>query len=107
LEGIFVSVDPNRDSNERIEEYVKIFHPDLIGLTQKKNDSPELKDILKKFKIHVSKIYLTDEDEKEDMKTLQENAPEVIEKLSKLAVKADEKYTLDHTIVVYLMGPDN
>ena len=30
---IFVSVDPNRDSNERIEEYVKIFHPDLIGLT--------------------------------------------------------------------------
>jgi len=33
LEGIFVSVDPNRDSNERIEEYVKIFHPDLIGLT--------------------------------------------------------------------------
>ncbi len=107
MEGIFVSVDPNRDSNERIEEYVKIFHPDLIGLTQKKNDSPELKDILKKFKIHVSKIYLTDEDEKEDMKTLQENAPEVIEKLSKLAVKADEKYTLDHTIVVYLMGPDN
>ena len=107
LEAIFVSVDPNRDTNQRIEEYVKIFHPNLIGLTQKKNDSPELKDILKRFKIHVSKIYLTDEDEKEDMKTLQENAPEVIEKLSKLAVKADEKYTLDHTIVVYLMGPDN
>jgi protein SCO1 len=40
---IFVSVDPNRDSNERIEEYVKIFHPDLVGLTQKRNDSPELK----------------------------------------------------------------
>lgn len=30
---IFVSVDPNRDSNERIDEYVKIFHPDLMGLT--------------------------------------------------------------------------
>lgn len=30
---IFVSVDPNRDSNERIEEYCKIFHPDLTGLT--------------------------------------------------------------------------
>ena len=67
LESIFVSVDPNRDSSERIDEYTKIFHPDLKGLTQKRNDSPELKDILKKFKIHVSKIYLTDEDEKEDL----------------------------------------
>lgn len=62
LEAIFVSVDPNRDTSQRIEEYTKIFHEDLIGLTQKRNDSPELKDILKKFKIHVSKIYLTDEE---------------------------------------------
>lgn len=110
LEAIFVSVDPNRDTNERIDEYTKIFHESLIGLTQKKNDSPELKDILKKFKIHVSKIYLTDEDEKEDLKTLKDNAPEVVEMLQKtsaLSVKPDEKYTLDHTIVVYLMGPDN
>lgn len=30
---IFVSVDPNRDSNERIEEYCKIFHSDMVGLT--------------------------------------------------------------------------
>ena len=30
------------------------------------------------FKIHVSKIFLTDEDEKEDLKTLGENAPEVL-----------------------------
>ena len=76
-------------------------------MTQKHNDSPELKDILRKFKIHVSKIYLTDEDEKEDMKTLQENAPEVAAKLAEHKLTQDEKYTLDHTIVVYLMGPDN
>jgi cytochrome oxidase Cu insertion factor (SCO1/SenC/PrrC family) len=81
LEGIFVSVDPNRDTAERIDEYTKIFHENLIGLTTKRNDSPELKDILKKFKIHVSKIYLTDEDEKQDLKTLEENAPEVLEML--------------------------
>lgn len=108
---IFVSVDPNRDSNERIEEYVKIFHKDIIGLTHKKNDSPELKSILKSFKIHVSKIYLTDEDEQEDLKTLEENAPEVLEKMQEVDKKEgkkankDDKYTLDHTIVVYLMGP--
>ena len=70
LEAIFVSVDPDRDSDERIEEYCKIFDEKLIGLTHKKNDSVELKDMLKKFKIHVSKIFLTEEEEKEDLKSL-------------------------------------
>jgi cytochrome oxidase Cu insertion factor (SCO1/SenC/PrrC family) len=70
LEAIFVSVDPDRDSNERIEEYCKIFDEKLVGLTHKSNSHVELKDMLKKFKIHVSKIYLTDEEEKEDLKTL-------------------------------------
>jgi cytochrome oxidase Cu insertion factor (SCO1/SenC/PrrC family) len=63
--------------------------------------------MLKKFKIHVSKIYLTDEEVKEDMQTLKENAPEVIEKLGSLENNKDEKYTLDHSIIVYLIGPDN
>jgi len=107
LDAIFVSVDPDRDTNERIEEYCRIFHPDLIGLTHKTNDHSELKDLLRKFKIHVSKIYLTDEEEEEDKQTLKENAPEVLEKMEKIKGKKDEKYTLDHSIVVYLMGPDN
>jgi len=70
LEAIFVSVDPDRDSNERIEEYCKIFDPSLIGLTHKSNDNTELTELLKRFKIHVSKILLTEEEEKEDMKSL-------------------------------------
>jgi len=70
LEAIFVSVDPDRDSNERIEEYCKIFDPAITGLTHKANDNAELKEILKKFKIHVSKILLTEDEEKEDMKSL-------------------------------------
>ena len=70
LEALFVSVDPDRDSNERIEEYCKIFHPDLKGLTHKTNSNEDLKTILKKFKIHVSKILLTEEEEQEDLKSL-------------------------------------
>lgn len=107
MEAIFVSVDPDRDSNERIEEYCKIFDPSIKGLTHKSNDNQELKEILKKFKIHVSKILLTEAEEKEDMKSLQEHAPEVIDKLGKFEKKKDDKYTLDHSIIVYLMGPDN
>ena len=110
---IFVSVDPNRDSHARIDEYCKIFHPDMVGLTHKSNDSPELKGMLKSFKIHVSKIFLSEKDEEEDMKLLNENAPAVVEKMKEVDAReqkpaqtpADEKYTLDHTIVVYLMGP--
>lgn len=100
-------MDPDRDSNERIEEYSKIFDEKMIGLTHKSNDHPELKEMLKKFKIHVSKIYLSDEEVKEDMQTLKENAPEVLEKLKDIQLKKDEKYTLDHSIIVYLIGPDN
>lgn len=107
LEALFISVDPDRDSNERIDEYCKIFDEKLIGLTHKYNDHPELKDMLKKFKIHVSKIYLTDDEVKEDMETLKENAPQVIEKMKDLEVKKNENYTLDHSIIVYLIGPDN
>lgn len=70
IEAIFVSVDPDRDSNERIKEYCKIFDESLIGLTHKSNNNPELKDLLKKFKIHVSKILLSEEEEKEDLKSL-------------------------------------
>ena len=107
LEAIFVSVDPDRDSMERIGEYCKLFDPSLIGLTHLSNNNSELKEMLKKFKIHVSKILLTDEEEQEDMKSLKEHAPEVIEKLGGLEKKKDEKYTLDHSIIVYLIGPDN
>ncbi len=112
LEGIFVSVDPDRDSLDRIKEYCELFDPSIIGLTQKSNASQELKDMLKSFKIHVSKIYLTDEEEKEDMETLKQNAPQVEQKMKeweqqKQKKAEEEKYTLDHSIVVYLMGPDN
>lgn len=100
-------MDPDRDSNERIGEYVKLFDPSLIGLTHLSNNHPELKEMLKKFKIHVSKILLTEEEEQEDMKSLKEHAPQVLEQLGKFEKKKDEKYTLDHSIIVYLIGPDN
>jgi protein SCO1/2 len=33
VQGLFVSVDPKRDSFQVLDEYVSYFHPSLIGLT--------------------------------------------------------------------------
>jgi protein SCO1/2 len=107
LASVFVSLDPDRDTSERISQYCRIFDEDMMGLTHKTNDDPDLKEILKKFKIHSSKIFLTEEEEKEDEDAMKACAPDVIELMKDKKVKKDDKYSLDHTIVTYLMGPDN
>ncbi len=33
VQPVFISIDPERDSVEKVREYVKGFHPRLIGLT--------------------------------------------------------------------------
>ena len=36
VNGLFVSVDPNRDNTTRLAEYVNYFHPNIIGATAEK-----------------------------------------------------------------------
>lgn len=107
LESVFVSLDPDRDTPERIKKYCKIFDDDMYGLTHKSNDNPDLIQMLKNFKIHSSKIFLTEEEEKEDEEAMKAIAPEVIEQMQADKPKKNDKYSLDHTIVTYLMNPDN
>jgi protein SCO1/2 len=107
LDCIFVSVDPDRDTPERIDNYCNLFDKKIIGLTSISNEHAELKDTLKKFKIHSSKIYLSKDDEEEDKKNLQKNAPGVLNHMDKFQPKNNLRYSLDHTIVTYLMGPNN
>jgi protein SCO1 len=107
LDCVFVSVDPDRDTLERIKKYCKLFDDKIIGVTSPSNDDPSLKEMLKAFKIHSSKIYLSKEDEEEDLKNLQKNVPDVVNQMNNLQPKINAKYSLDHTIVTYLMGPNN
>mgnify|MGYP001271817202 CR=1 FL=1 len=88
LKTVFVSVDPDRDNPQRIKKFLSLFDPSIVGLTGKSNDDPDLKDCMKKFKIYASKIEL-DEGEK------------------KTAPGKPRPYTLDHTIITYLMTDDN
>ncbi len=37
VNGLFISVDPNRDNTVRLEEYTHYFHPNIIGATAEKD----------------------------------------------------------------------
>ncbi|XP_010032430.2 protein SCO1 homolog 1, mitochondrial [Eucalyptus grandis] len=71
---VFISVDPERDTVEQVHEYVKEFHPNLIGLT---GTPDEIKKVARAYRVYY-------------MKTAEE----------------DSDYLVDHSIVMYLMGPD-
>ncbi|KAJ1381201.1 Thioredoxin-like superfamily [Sesbania bispinosa] len=71
---VFISVDPERDTVEQVGEYVKEFHPKLIGLT---GSPDEIKGVARAYRVYY-------------MKTAEE----------------DSDYLVDHSIVIYLMGPD-
>jgi len=38
VKGLFVSLDPNRDRPEKLKEYVKFFHREIIALTGKESE---------------------------------------------------------------------
>jgi len=46
VQGLFISVDPERDSLDKLAEYAKYFHPDMLGIT---GDLELLQDIAKRY----------------------------------------------------------
>lgn len=49
---IFITVDPERDTAEKMKNYVSLFHPSLVGLT---GTPDQIKDVLKHYKIYAAK----------------------------------------------------
>jgi len=73
---VFITMDPERDTPEKLAAYIKSFHPRLVGLT---GSPAELASALKAYRVYAKKV----PDEKDPA-----------------------SYTMDHSSVVYLMGPD-
>ena len=73
---VFVSVDPERDTPVQLGKYVASFHPRLVGLT---GSQAEVDAAAKAYRVYYKKI----RDE-----------------------KSSAGYTVDHTALIYLMGPD-
>lgn len=74
LQPIFISIDPGRDTPAIMGEYVRAFHPALIGLT---GSEEAIAAVAKAYRVH----YVRAGDDPED-------------------------HMIDHSAVIYLMGPD-
>jgi len=82
VQPIFVTIDPERDTPEVMARYVKQFDPRLVGLS----GSPEqIAAIAKEYRVFYEKV-------KEDG--------------AEGEAAGDDDYTMDHSSVAYLMGPD-
>ncbi|XP_066296245.1 protein SCO1 homolog, mitochondrial-like [Branchiostoma lanceolatum] len=55
---IFISIDPERDDVKSIAEYVKEFHPDLVGLT---GSLEQVKQVSKNFRVYYSQGPIDDD----------------------------------------------
>ncbi len=73
---VFVTIDPARDRPEMVKAYVENFDPRLVGLT---GTDEQVAAIAQAYRVFYQKV---------------EN------------LKNPQDYTMDHTSIVYLMGPD-
>src|SRR4029077_8026003 len=73
---VFITVDPERDTPQAMAEYVKSFGPNFVGLT---GSIEAIAAAAKAYRVAYSKIENKD---------------------------SPGEYTVDHSAIVYLMGPD-
>ncbi len=73
---VFVSIDPERDTPDVVKAYVSNFHPQMVGLT---GSLEQVQQMTTAYRVFYQKV---------------ENA------------KRPQDYTMDHSSILYLMGPD-
>ena len=73
---VLITVDPERDTPEQLASYVKSFHPRLVGLT---GTPAEIEAVAKAYRVYFKKV---------------------------ADPKSTAGYTIDHSALIYVMGPD-
>ncbi|MEX2200546.1 MAG: SCO family protein [Dongiaceae bacterium] len=76
VQPLFVTVDPARDTPAAMAEYVALFDAGIVGLT---GTEQEIADIARAYRVHYARAEI-------------EGAP--------------DDYMMDHSVLLYLMGPD-
>lgn len=76
VQGIFISVDPERDTPEHVQQYAQYFHPNIMGVTGK----PEvLAEVAKRYNVTYRKVAMEG---------------------------SSMGYTIDHSAMLYLINKD-
>jgi cytochrome oxidase Cu insertion factor (SCO1/SenC/PrrC family) len=73
---VLITVDPERDTPEQMAMYVKSFHPRLVGMT---GSPEEIAAVAKAYRVYFKRV------------------PDP---------KSSGGYTMDHSAIIYVMGPD-
>lgn len=94
IQPLFITVDPDRDTQEAVAKYVKEFSPKLLGLTGTKE---MIGDACKNFRVYFS---AGPRDEDDDYIVRFHFCP------SSSSVHNNVTFQVDHTIIVYLINPD-
>lgn len=78
IQPVFITIDPERDTPEAMKLYVSNFHPRMVGLTGSEAD---IAAVAKAYRVYYAKA----------------KSPEGA---------APGDYLMDHSTILYLMGPD-
>ncbi len=89
---LFISVDPDRDSNEMLQSYAKFYHPDFIGLT---GEASEVEKLVKTFGVIYQKAFLADNGQ---YVSVPYGTP--------LPEEFADSYLINHSSRLYLVNPD-
>lgn len=73
---VFITLDPHRDSCAQVGAYVRDFHPRMVGLT---GTPRQVAAVARAFRVYFESVDRADD---------------------------DDDYLVDHSIVMYLIGPD-
>lgn len=76
---IFITVDPERDSPERLKDYAELFHPRLVTLT---GTAEQIRAAANTYKVYYAKVY------------------------PQGGATGEGDYLMDHSSQIYVMGPD-
>ena len=90
IQPLFITVDPERDTPGEIASYLQSFHPSFIGLT---GTAEEIRAAAQSFKVFYRRSQEMVDDADEASETSSNRGD-------------SEDYLVDHSSIIYLMGPD-